>query len=159
MDLWKIRKLSQMVNGYDEEARLLRRFAPIQALQIRSVICPTGLLYREVLVYSPTAPFTDPPSWITLQEAEDRLRVLLRHEEADRLCSRAAARLGRKISTADISKLPVEEMRVLRLSNTKYKSVPDEQRNVAAASGVEITGNRPGRSSSFLAMGKEWWIG
>jgi len=115
-----------------DEPRLVKKYAPIGALYIRSTWSDSGIVSREIGTISGTETSI---TWRTMQDADLLLMQKERRDERARLVARMATRLANPPAT--LEEVPEVEMRLLRMSNTEYDRWfrAQEARNAPAIAG------------------------
>lgn len=99
-----------------EEPRLLRKYAPLGYIRIRSEYGPAGLVQREV----GRLRADNTMEWFPLHQVDLELEIHNRSVEAERLLARGQQRLGRLLTT--LTGVNDADMRILRMSNKDFQS-------------------------------------
>jgi len=99
-----------------EEVKLLRKFAPIGAFQIRSTYGASGLSSREIGILNGST-----VKWISLNEGEINLAGHQVSQQLDIYNGRIHTRLtGTSPLPVDYAHASAEQQRILRMSQTEY---------------------------------------
>lgn len=134
-----------------EEPKILRRYSPIGADQLRVTYGASGPLLTEVRLPSSLG-WGGGTRWVSLLEADDELASAERESEAIRLLARAPERLKREISRAELETLSPDELRILRLSVKEYSLLHPAPPNLQGEAQVPAAA---GGQNPYLGAGED----